>query len=154
MSAHDLEQLVCRSIADRIIQPAFILDLQGQTDIEASQLQQAMAAGKGDEERIRDAGAEGYLAKPVSIGPFMAAVMSTDYVAALKSAQAELADLSASDREAIAAAQDAGPAAAGVPGRPSRLCGFFLPVRLEPRNHCRSGRAVPAEPVQRRRRVR
>jgi len=33
-------------------------------------------AGKGDEERIRDAGAEGYLAKPVSIGPFMAAVRS------------------------------------------------------------------------------
>ncbi len=31
-------------------------------------------AGKGDEERIRDAGAEGYLAKPVSIGPFMGAV--------------------------------------------------------------------------------
>ena len=31
-------------------------------------------AGKGDEERIRDAGAEGYLAKPVSIGPVMAAV--------------------------------------------------------------------------------
>ena len=31
-------------------------------------------AGKGDEERIRDAGAEDYLSKPVSIGPFMAAV--------------------------------------------------------------------------------
>ena len=31
-------------------------------------------AGKGDEERIRDAGAEGYQAKPVSIGPFMMAV--------------------------------------------------------------------------------
>ncbi len=31
-------------------------------------------AGKGDEERILAAGAEGYLAKPVSIGPFMAAV--------------------------------------------------------------------------------
>jgi two-component system cell cycle response regulator DivK len=31
-------------------------------------------AGKGDEERIRAAGADGYLAKPVSIGPFMAAV--------------------------------------------------------------------------------
>ena len=31
-------------------------------------------AGKGDEERIREAGSEGYLAKPVSIGPFMAAV--------------------------------------------------------------------------------
>ena len=31
-------------------------------------------AGKGDEERIREAGAEGYLAKPVSIAPFMVAV--------------------------------------------------------------------------------
>jgi len=31
-------------------------------------------AGKGDEDRIRAAGAEGYLAKPVSIGPFLAAV--------------------------------------------------------------------------------
>lgn len=31
-------------------------------------------AGKGDEDRIREAGADGYLAKPVSIGPFMAAV--------------------------------------------------------------------------------
>lgn len=31
-------------------------------------------AGKGDEERIRNAGAAGYLAKPVSIMPFMNAV--------------------------------------------------------------------------------
>ncbi|RVQ69694.1 response regulator [Croceicoccus ponticola] len=31
-------------------------------------------AGKGDEERIRAAGAEGYLSKPVSIHPFMSAV--------------------------------------------------------------------------------
>lgn len=31
-------------------------------------------AGKGDEERIRDAGAADYLSKPVSIAPFMAAV--------------------------------------------------------------------------------
>lgn len=31
-------------------------------------------AGKGDEERIRQVGAQAYLAKPVSIGPFMAAV--------------------------------------------------------------------------------
>ena len=31
-------------------------------------------AGKGDEDSIRDAGATGYLSKPVSIGPFMAAV--------------------------------------------------------------------------------
>ena len=31
-------------------------------------------AGKGDEQKIREAGAAGYLSKPVSIGPFMAAV--------------------------------------------------------------------------------
>jgi two-component system cell cycle response regulator DivK len=31
-------------------------------------------AGKGDEEKIRAAGAKDYLAKPVSISPFMAAV--------------------------------------------------------------------------------
>ncbi len=31
-------------------------------------------AGKGDEERIREAGAESYLSKPVSINPFMTAV--------------------------------------------------------------------------------
>ena len=31
-------------------------------------------AGKGDEEKIRTAGAKDYLAKPVSITPFMAAV--------------------------------------------------------------------------------
>lgn len=31
-------------------------------------------AAKGDEERIRSAGAAGYLAKPVSISPFMSAV--------------------------------------------------------------------------------
>ncbi len=32
-------------------------------------------AGKGDEDKIRNVGAEGYLSKPVSIGPFMRAVM-------------------------------------------------------------------------------
>ncbi len=32
-------------------------------------------AGKGDEDKIRDVGAEGYLSKPVSIGPFMRVVM-------------------------------------------------------------------------------
>lgn len=31
-------------------------------------------AGKGDEDNIRAAGAEGYVSKPVSIAPFMAAV--------------------------------------------------------------------------------
>jgi two-component system cell cycle response regulator DivK len=36
-------------------------------------------AGKGDEQRIRASGAEGYLSKPVSIGPFMAAVKDLVY---------------------------------------------------------------------------
>ena len=33
-------------------------------------------AGQGDEDRIRAAGAEDYLAKPVSIGPFSAKVLA------------------------------------------------------------------------------
>ena len=43
-------------------------------------------AGKGDEERIRQSGAEGYLSKPVSIGPFMAAVRSMIDAQATRSA--------------------------------------------------------------------
>ena len=44
-------------------------------------------AGKGDEQRIRDSGAEGYLSKPVSIGPFMAAVR--DLVGGVRAEAAE-----------------------------------------------------------------
>ena len=42
--AHDLEALVCRSIADRLAEPGFILDLVGEAEVEAAQLQLAMAA--------------------------------------------------------------------------------------------------------------
>lgn len=45
-------------------------------------------AGKGDEERIRESGAEGYLSKPVSIGPFMAAVRGLMESAAARTAAA------------------------------------------------------------------
>ncbi|QZH76378.1 MAG: response regulator [Erythrobacter sp.] len=45
-------------------------------------------AGKGDEERIRESGAEGYLSKPVSIGPFMAAVRGLMDSAAARAATA------------------------------------------------------------------
>ena len=52
-----------------------IVSLKGDDSLSAVPIMAVTAyAGKGDEERIRDAGAEGYLAKPVSIGPFMAAV--------------------------------------------------------------------------------
>ncbi len=43
-------------------------------------------AGKGDEQRIRESGAEGYLSKPVSIGPFMAAVRGLMESAAARAA--------------------------------------------------------------------
>ena len=49
--------------------------LKGDADLaEVPVLAVTAYAGKGDEERIRQIGAEGYLSKPVSIGPFMAAV--------------------------------------------------------------------------------
>lgn len=49
--------------------------LKGDVDLaEVPVLAVTAYAGKGDEQRIRESGAEGYLSKPVSIGPFMAAV--------------------------------------------------------------------------------
>jgi len=41
--AHDLEQLVCLQVAERLAERGFILDLSGDCDIEAAQLQQALA---------------------------------------------------------------------------------------------------------------
>lgn len=52
-----------------------IATLKGDADLAGVPVLAVTAyAGKGDEERIRELGAEGYLSKPVSIGPFMAAV--------------------------------------------------------------------------------
>ncbi len=52
-----------------------IATLKGDADLASVPVLAVTAyAGKGDEERILDSGAEGYLSKPVSIGPFMAAV--------------------------------------------------------------------------------
>ena len=52
-----------------------IAELKGEGDLAKVPVLAVTAyAGKGDEERIRDAGAADYLAKPVSIGPLMAAV--------------------------------------------------------------------------------
>ena len=52
-----------------------IAELKGEGDLAKVPVLAVTAyAGKGDEERIRDAGAADYLAKPVSIGPFMTAV--------------------------------------------------------------------------------
>ncbi|MBM3594980.1 MAG: response regulator [Alphaproteobacteria bacterium] len=75
--------------AGRLVPNLIIMDIQlpgvsGLELIEAAKADKVLRAipvlavtayaGKGDEERIRDAGADGYLPKPVSIGPFMAAV--------------------------------------------------------------------------------
>ena len=54
---------------------SLIEELKGDAELCAIPILAVTAyAGKGDEERIREAGAEGYLAKPVSISPFMQAV--------------------------------------------------------------------------------
>ena len=52
-----------------------IAQLKGESDLAKIPVLAVTAyAGRGDEERIRDAGAADYLSKPVSIGPFMVAV--------------------------------------------------------------------------------
>ena len=54
-----------------------IAELKGEGDLAKVPVLAVTAyAGKGDEDRIRAAGAEDYLAKPVSIGPFSAKVVA------------------------------------------------------------------------------
>lgn len=66
-------------------------------------------AAKGDEERIRDAGAEGYVSKPISVVKFVEAVNELLQGAAEK-AEAELAALQTPE-----AAEPRGPAASESP---------------------------------------
>jgi two-component system cell cycle response regulator DivK len=58
-------------------------------------------AAKGDEERIRDAGAEGYVSKPISVLKFVEAVR-----ALLEAAAARAAEAGAEDAEAEAQVMD------------------------------------------------
>lgn len=71
-------------VPDLIIMDIQLPGISGVDLIAAAKREQALSdipvlavtafAAKGDEERIRSAGASGYLAKPVSIMPFMSAV--------------------------------------------------------------------------------
>jgi two-component system cell cycle response regulator DivK len=76
-------------------------------------------AAKGDEERIRDAGAEGYVSKPISVLRFVEAVRTLlEAVAARAEAQPEAAEAeeaAAPEAEAApeSAPEDAGDEAAG-----------------------------------------
>jgi two-component system cell cycle response regulator DivK len=64
-------------------------------------------AARGDEERIRDAGAEGYVSKPISVMRFVEAVAGL-LTAAAERAEAREAEISAEEApEAQAEAQDA-----------------------------------------------
>jgi len=64
-------------------------------------------AARGDEERIRDAGAEGYVSKPISVVRFVEAVAGL-LTAAAERAEAAMAEMSAEEApEAQAEAQDA-----------------------------------------------
>jgi two-component system cell cycle response regulator DivK len=68
-------------------------------------------AARGDEERIRDAGAEGYVSKPISVARFVEAV------AALLAAAAERAAAEAPpDTEAAAESEDAAASQPEFPG--------------------------------------
>jgi two-component system, cell cycle response regulator DivK len=52
-----------------------IEQLKGDEELRATPIMAVTAyAARGDEERIRDAGAEGYVSKPISVVPFVQAV--------------------------------------------------------------------------------
>jgi two-component system cell cycle response regulator DivK len=62
-------------------------------------------AAKGDEERIRDAGAEGYVSKPISVLRFVEAVAGLLAAAAERAAAEEPEEASAAEPEGEAAAE-------------------------------------------------
>lgn len=81
---HQVLEIARSVMPDLIIMDIQLPGISGVDLIAAAKQDQALKAipvlavtafaGKGDEERIRSAGAAGYLSKPVSIMPFMNAV--------------------------------------------------------------------------------
>lgn len=81
---HKVLETARASVPDLIIMDIQLPGVSGVDLITAAKKESALCeipvlavtafAAKGDEERIRSAGAAGYLAKPVSIMPFMSAV--------------------------------------------------------------------------------
>jgi two-component system cell cycle response regulator DivK len=69
-------------------------------------------AAKGDEERIRDAGAEGYVSKPISVMKFVAAVASLLEAAASANAAIEIVGEGEQPGDGAAPPEDASPPAA------------------------------------------
>jgi two-component system cell cycle response regulator DivK len=75
-------------------------------------------AAKGDEERIRDAGAEGYVSKPISVVKFVEAVAALLAVAAAR-ATAEPEAAPEAEMEGSEAAEAAEPEGEAAPEEPS-----------------------------------
>jgi two-component system cell cycle response regulator DivK len=75
-------------------------------------------AAKGDEERIRDAGAEGYVSKPISVVKFVEAVQAL-LAAAAERAQAAPGEEAVVEIEASETAEAAEPEGEAAPEEPS-----------------------------------
>jgi DNA-binding response OmpR family regulator len=80
-------------------------------------------AAKGDEERIRDAGAEGYVSKPISVMRFVEAVAALLEAAAERAEQEEPAGEEAGVPETNEAAEPEGEAAPEEAGSAQRHSG-------------------------------
>jgi two-component system cell cycle response regulator DivK len=81
-------------------------------------------AARGDEERIRDAGAEGYVSKPISVLKFVEAVRALLEAAAEREAEAPLAEAESPETEEAAAPEgEAAPEEASPLIRHSRESG-------------------------------
>jgi two-component system cell cycle response regulator DivK len=90
-----------------------IEQLKGDADLKAVPIMAVTAyAARGDEERIRDAGAEGYVSKPISVMRFVEAVSGLLEMAA----QATVTGIEPGEAEAEPAAAQASPAPDQVRG--------------------------------------
>ena len=95
-----------------------IEQIKADADLRAMPIMAVTAyAAKGDEERIRDAGAEGYVSKPISVLKFVEAVRALLVAAAERAAAAPVAEESAEAPEsAVEAPETEAAAEPGFPG--------------------------------------
>jgi two-component system cell cycle response regulator DivK len=94
-----------------------IEQLKADAELRATPIMAVTAyAAKGDEERIRDAGAEGYVSKPISVLRFVEAVRALLDAAEARAAEAEPAEEAAEPAETQEAAEPESEAAPELPG--------------------------------------
>ncbi|MBV9884112.1 MAG: response regulator [Sphingomonadaceae bacterium] len=119
--------------------------MKSDADLRATPIMAVTAyAARGDEERIRDAGAEGYVSKPISVIRFVEAVRGLLDAAAARAAAVETEEVSAEEAPELAAESDE-KAAAEDPEEMATEAPEAETEKADPSRHSGEGRTPPSD---------